>query len=189
VGSSHVSKFSVDLANLQALFDEAKRLTNHTEFVVIGSLSILGVVGNAKIPARMLMSIDVDCYTRRDPARIFELRQALGEASAFQAQHGYYLDPVAPTVATLPDGWEARLLSVNLDRDIVVQFLDPNDAAVSKYARNEPRDREWIRAGLSAGLLNIQIIASRFQQTDFESEAERAGAHAALEQDRRKTKR
>ncbi|MBM3391107.1 MAG: hypothetical protein FJY34_03920 [Betaproteobacteria bacterium] len=30
---------------------------------------------------------------------------------------------------------------------IVAGFLDPNDAAVSKYARGEPRDREWIRAG------------------------------------------
>lgn len=179
----------MDLGHLQALFDEAKRLTNHTEFVVIGSLSILGVVGDAKIPARMLMSIDVDCYTRRDPARIFELRGALGEASDFQVKHGYYLDAVAPTVATLPDGWEARLVAVKLERDIVVQFLDPNDAAVSKYARSEPRDREWIRAGLAAGLLNLQIITSRFAHTEFDSEEERASAYAALEQDRRKTKR
>jgi hypothetical protein len=179
----------VDLANLQELFDEAKRLTNHTEFVVIGSLSILGVVGGAKIPPRMLMSIDVDCYTLQDPARIFELRRPLGEASDFQANHGYYLDPMAPTVATLPNGWESRLVPVKLDRGIVVQFLDPNDAAVSKYVRNEPRDREWIRAGLSAGLLNAPIIASRFARTDFDSEEERTSAYAALEEDRVKVKR
>jgi hypothetical protein len=117
VGSGYVSKFSVDLANLQELFDEAKRLTNHTEFVVIGSLSILGVVDGAKIPPRMLMSIDVDCYTRQDPSRIFDLRRPLGEASDFQANHGYYLDPVAPTVATLPDGWESRFVLFNLGRD------------------------------------------------------------------------
>lgn len=179
----------MDLANLQELFDEAKRLTDHTEFVVIGSLSILGVVGGAEIPRRMLMSIDVDCYTRQDPARIFELRRPLGEGSDFQASHGYYLDPVAPTVATLPDGWEARLVPVKLDRGIVVQFLDPNDAAVSKYARSELRDREWIRAGLSAGLLSAPIIASRFAQTDFDSAEERISAYAALEEDRAKAKR
>ena len=41
---------------------------------------------------------------------------------------------------------------------IVAYFLDPDDAAVSKYARCEPRDREWIRAGLLAGLLSIAKI-------------------------------
>ena len=80
-------------------------------------------------------------------------------------------------------------MPVHLAHGIVVQFLDPNDAAVSKYARNEPRDREWIRAGLSAGLLNEQIIASRFGQTTFVSDDELKTARAALEEDIRKLKR
>lgn len=173
----------MDLDNLQELFDEAKRLTNQTEFVVIGSLSILGVLGSSKVPERMLMSIDVDCYTPQDPTRIFDLGGPLGENSAFKASHGYFLDPVSPKVASLPDQWESRLVTVKLAREIVVRFLDPNDAAVSKYARNEPRDREWIRAGLSAGLLNSEIIASRFRQTDFASDDERRSAYAALAED------
>lgn len=178
----------MDLANLQVLFDEAKKLTNHTEFVVIGSLSILGVVEDS-IPERMLISIDVDCYTRTDPGRVFELKKPLGESSEFQASHGYYLDPVSPNLAALPEQWESRLVRVPLERGIVVQFLDPNDAAVSKYARNEPRDREWLRAGLSAGLLNAQIIKSRFAQTNFVSDDERKGAYAALEEDSAKLQR
>ena len=34
----------MELSNLQELFDEARKLTNHTEFVVVGSLSVLGVI-------------------------------------------------------------------------------------------------------------------------------------------------
>src|SRR5258708_2438859 len=152
----------MELSDLQELFDEAKNLTSHTEYVVVESLSILGVVQANEIPARMLMSIDVDCFTRQDPGRIFELKGALGEGSAFEASHGFYLDPISPSLPTLPENWQYRLIRVALANGIVVFFLDLNDAAVSKYARSEPRDREWIQAGLEAGLLSIPIIESRF---------------------------
>jgi hypothetical protein len=34
-----------------------------------------------------------------------------------------------------------------LPSGVKVKYLEPNDCAVSKYARSEPKDREWIRAG------------------------------------------
>lgn len=178
----------MDLSHLQKLFSEAKKLSKQSEFVVIGSLSILGVVpGATEIPARMLMSIDVDCYSKSDPGRIFELRDKLGEGSAFEAENGYYLDPVSPHVATLPDQWEYRLIRVPLDGGIVIYFLDPNDAAVSKYARYDVRDKEWIRAGLEAGLLSASIIEARFRDTPFLDDAEAQRARQALAGDRAAT--
>lgn len=174
----------MDLSHLQALFSEARRLTNHSEFVVVGSLSILGIVQGNNVPARMLMSIDVDCYTRADPGRIFELKDALGEGSAFEAANGYYLDPVSPNLPVLPDQWEARLIPRGLGDGVLIFFLEPNDAAVSKYARGEPRDREWIRAGLEAGILSAPIIESRFPQTHFLDAAERDRAFRGLAEDR-----
>jgi hypothetical protein len=174
----------MDLSHLQALFIEAKRLTKHREFVVVGSLSILGVVQkSSEIPARMLMSIDVDCYTKADPGRIFELKEQLGEGSQFEEEHGYYLDPISPQLPVLPDKWEYRMIPVELAGGIVVYFLDPNDAAVSKYARCDARDREWIRAGLKAGLLSAPIIKSRFRQTTFLDDAEGVRASKALTED------
>jgi len=177
----------MDLTHLQALFGEAKRLAGHTEFVVVGSLSILGLVQGAAIPARMLMSIDVDCFTKSDPERIFDLRGELGEGSPFESRHGYYLDPVSPQLPTLPDNWEYRLLPLKLG-EVTLFFLDPNDAAVSKYARCDARDREWIRAGLEASLLSAPIIESRFRQTPFVDDAERERACRALEEDRAGTR-
>jgi hypothetical protein len=178
----------MELSHLQQLFDQARKLTNHTEFVVVGSLSILGLVEGSRVPARMLMSIDVGCWTRRDPERIFALSDALGEGSAFEARHGFYLDPISPRVPTLPENWQYRLLRVPLADGIVAFFLDPNDAAVSKYARCEPRDREWVQAGLKAGLLSGPVIASRFRETDFLDAAEHDRAARALAEDTRRSR-
>lgn len=175
----------MDLSHLQALFSEAKKLIKHKEYVVVGSLCVLGILRKpSEIPERMLMSIDVDCYTKTDPGRIFELKEKLGEGSAFEAEHGFYLDPISPEVATLPENWQYRLVPVELKESIVVHFLEPNDGAVSKYARCEPRDREWIRAGLKAGLLSAPIIEAKFRQTQFLDDAERDRAHQALTEDR-----
>jgi hypothetical protein len=169
--------------DLRRLFAEARRISGETEYVVIGSLAVLGYGGT--IPPRMAMSVDVDAWCKSDPSRVFELGSALGQGSVFEEQYGYYLDPVSPRVATLPEGWEARLIRIELDRSLVVWFLEPNDAAVSKYARLEPRDREWISAGLAGGILSFSILEARFAQTAFLDAAESARAHAAFDEDRK----
>jgi hypothetical protein len=115
---------------------------------------------------------------------VFDLAFALGQGSAFEAAYGYYLDPVSPRVATLPDGWDARLVRIGLDTSLAAWFLEPNDAAVSKYARMEPRDREWIRAGLDGAVLSLPTIDARFRETTFLDSAESARAHKALDEDR-----
>lgn len=168
--------------DLRKLFVEARRLSGESDFVVIGSLSALGTAG--AVPPRMAMSVDVDAWCKRDPARIFELRGALGEGSAFEAAHGYYLDPVSPRVATLPEGWEGRLVRVELEAGLAAWFLESHDAAVSKYARMEPRDREWIRAGLEGRILAFDIVEARFRATTFLDAGEDARARRALDEDR-----
>ena len=49
----------------------------------------------------------------------------------------------------------------------------------------EPRDREWIRPGLKAGVLSIAMLDARFAQTTFLDAHESARARKALEEDRR----
>jgi hypothetical protein len=176
----------VDVKDLQKLFERARDLTNHAEFVVVGSNSVLGVPFDGELPPRMTMSIDVDAYTKNDPGRIFDVEKQLGQGSPFELENGYYLDPVSPSLPTLPDGWESRLFKVKFDSGLVVHFLDPNDAAVSKYARCEPRDREWLQAGLDAGVLSGALIEYRMRETSFADDGERARAVAAFEEDSRR---
>ena len=173
--------------DLRRLFSEARKLVGETDYVVIGSLAALGYSG--EVPARMAMSVDVDAWCKSDPPRVFELAHTLGQGSAFEARHGYYLDPVSPRIATLPGGWEERLVRIELEPGLAVWFLEPNDAAVSKYARLEPRDREWIRAGLSGGILSLAILEARFEHTTFLDADESTRARAALDEDRQWTRR
>lgn len=88
-------------------------------------------------------------------------------------------------MATLPEGWADRLTRIELAPDLAAWFLEPNDAAISKYARLEPRDREWIRPGLRAGVLSVAMLEARFARTIFLDARESSRAREAFEEDRR----
>jgi hypothetical protein len=165
--------------SLFALPSEARKLCGHCDYVVIGSLSVLGLADVTAIPGDMTMSIDVGCYTLSDPGRIDGLRPALGEGSNFLRAHGIYLDPVSPRLATLPDGWETRLIKVAQD-GVVAHFLEPHDAAVSKLARGEQRDVRWVAAGARASILSVATIKHRMKSTNFFDAQEQQRATALL---------
>jgi hypothetical protein len=169
------------LKSLLHLLSEARAAVGHTEYVVIGSLSILGMEDVAQIPEGMSMSIDVDAYTRKDPGRIFDLTDLLGENSPFHRDHGIYLDAVSPDLPTLPDGWESRMLKVEQD-GLVVWFLHPDDAAVSKLARSDENDVRWVREGVAARLISPPMVKAHFRSTRFFDEEEEKRAREGLEQ-------
>jgi hypothetical protein len=160
-------------SHLFTLFEQARQLSGHRDFVVIGSLAILGTQDEDELPADMSMSVDIDCYTKADPGRILDLQGALGEGSVFHRAHGYYLDPVSPSLPCLPEGWEGRMTCLTQD-GLRLWFLDPDDTAISKYARSQPNDLRWIRAGLMSGLLSLPRVIARLPSTVFLDEAEAA---------------
>ena len=170
----------MDAAALFALLSEAKRLCGHARYVVVGSLSVLGVSEVAAIPGDMTMSIDADCYAQHDPGRTLDLQDALGEGSAYHRDHGIYLDPVNLKLPTLPDGWEGRLIELARD-GVVALFLEPHDAAVSKLARGEPRDLRWVLAGARGNILSLPLVQLRMKGTSFLDAAERQSALAHLD--------
>ena len=143
---------------LHTLLRQAKALSGHSEFVIVGSLAILGAASEP--PDTMVMSIDVDTYMKADPGRTGELNEALGQGSPFEDQHGYYLDPVSPNLPSFPEGWRDRLIEHDFG-DVRAFFVEPNDVAVSKYIRGDERDMRWLRAGLTSGLLNLDTIERR----------------------------
>lgn len=174
---------SLGLVNLESLFrllEAARALCGHREYVVVGSLSVLGLAQVTAIPADMTMSIDADCYTSTDPGRIFDLQAELGEGSSYHHSHGIYLDPVSPKLPTLPEGWEQRLIRIQ-QGEVTAAFLDPNDAAVSKLARGEPRDLRWVRAGLRVGIVSLAAVRLRMRNTPFLDAGEQQVALQALE--------
>ena len=166
--------------HIQRLLGEAARLTKHRDYVIIGSLSVLGAV--ASPPDTMVYSIDIDLYPKNDPGRTAEIAAQLGLGSEFEQIHGYYADVVSPMLPTLPEGWQQRLVRLEFENGVIGWFLEPNDAAISKYVRSEPRDREWIWAGLAAGILSAAVIEYRMRETLMETD-ERVRASQAFEVD------
>lgn len=168
--------------HLFKLFEEAHRLTGHKDFVVIGSLSILGTNDEDGIPIDMSMSNDIDCYTKADPGRIHDVKSALGEGSGFHKANGYYLDPVSPSLPSLPDGWEDRMTSLEQD-GVRIWFLDPDDAAISKYARSQPNDLRWIRAGLFSGHISLPKVRAKLLSTLFLDAEEESRVRVQIDAD------
>lgn len=174
----------MNLEDIDLLFSRIRDASGLGEFVVIGSLSALGL-SQQGLPARMTWSMEIDAYPERDPQRAGELSAQFGEDSAFHRDHGYYFDAVSPHLPTLPAGWEHRLIEQALPCGVRVKYLEPNDCAISKYARSEPKDREWIRAGIEAGILSMPTIEYRLRSTRFLDDQEAAKAKAAIAEDSR----
>jgi hypothetical protein len=170
------------LAHLWPLFKLAQERIGHSDYTIMGSLSVLGVEEHHPVPPEMSLSIDIDCFTTDDPARIFDLHAELGEDSPFHLRHGYYLDPISPSLPTLAPAWDARALLVE-GHGMRLRFLEPNDAALSKYARGEPRDVRWIRAGLAEGLVSLPVVKLRAKGSAFLDNDEALRVHTQLEAD------
>ncbi|GHU13880.1 hypothetical protein AGMMS50225_24670 [Betaproteobacteria bacterium] len=104
------------------LLVEARNVTNHQDYVIIGSLSVLGAFENP--PDAMTVSIDVDLYPKNDSSRASDVAQAVGENSWFEKEFGYYADAVSPALPALPDGWADRLMKVDFESGVTAWFLD-----------------------------------------------------------------
>lgn len=168
------------LEQLDRLLTEVARKHPVDSFVVIGSLAVLGLLDERRIPKAMILSSEVDAYPESDPARAFEIADDFGLGSVFEQKHGYYFDAVSPQLPTLPAGWEQRLIPRKLPGGTLVKFLEPHDAAIAKLARSDPKDLAWIRAGIRAAILSVATLEYRFRQTVFEDD-ERARARKVLD--------
>ena len=173
----------MNFEQVEALLTEVRDAQGVDKFVVMGSLSVLGLVASHEIPAAMLVSNELDGYPEDDPAGREAIAKRFGQGTPFELEHGYYFDPISPALPTLPDGWQDRLIPVRFASGVRAKFLEPNDAAVSKYARGEPKDRAWIREGLAASILSSATLRHRFSSTPFLDQEEHDRARAALAED------
>ena len=104
----------MNLAQVERLLGAIKAESGIDDFVVMGSISVLGMTLGHDIPEGMILSNDLDAYPRLDPGRAGALTKAWGQGSAFEREHGYYFDAISPNLPTLPAGWEARLITLQL---------------------------------------------------------------------------
>ena len=98
---------------LEHILRACRGTTDETEFIVIGSQSILGRHPDA--PRVLRKSMELDVYPKFRPDLSPDLAGNLGEFSLFHHTHGIWVDGVSPETATLPADWEARLVKVSND--------------------------------------------------------------------------
>lgn len=145
-------------SQLEHILRACKGTTDQTDFIVVGSQSILGRFPDA--PRVLRQSMEADVYPKTRPELAPLLTGNLGELSMFHQTHGYWVDGVSPTTATLPAGWEGRLVKVcNENTEGAVGWcLDPHDLAFSKLAARREKDLAFVAALIRHKLIRTSIL-------------------------------
>ena len=139
-------------SDLEHILRASKGVTGEMEFIVIGSQSILGLCPDA--PRVLRQSMEADLYPRFKPELSELVEGSLGRYSPFDQTFGYFADGVSPETATLPTGWEERLVRVSNENTggAIGWCLEPHDLAFSKLAAAREKDLEFV-----AGLFRFKI--------------------------------
>lgn len=136
-------------------------LTGETELILIGSQSILGEFPEA--PALLRQSTEVDVILKNKLEMTDHVDGTLGELSSFHSTHDFYVHGVSPGTATLPDGWEDRLVMVRSEstRQNTGWCLQGYDLAASKLVAFREKDRDFVRVLLGERLLEPATLQQR----------------------------
>ncbi len=148
-------------AELEHVLRAAAAVTGDSEIVVIGSQAILGQFPDA--PESLLASREADVYPRNHPERADEIDSSLGDGSYFDATYGYYAHAVGPETATMPGGWEQRLVRVENENTggATGWCLEVHDLLLSKCVAGRERDWEFVEEALRHGLADPVELARR----------------------------
>jgi hypothetical protein len=155
---------------LEHIIRAASAIAEDDGIVIIGSQAILGQFPDA--PSELLRSMEADVFPRTHPDRADLIDGSIGELSPFHTAFGYYAQGVGEETATLPAGWRDRLIPVNTPRTrgSTGWCLEVHDLAVSKYAANRPKDREFVRALVLHALVDRATLEARWKATTVEPE-------------------
>lgn len=155
---------------LEHIIRAATAITGVTELVIIGSQAVLGQFPEA--PDELLLSIEADVFSRRDPADSDLIDGSIGEGSPFHQTFGYYAHGVSVETAVLPVGWRERLVPVRNQNTGggTGLCLEIHDLAVSKLAAGREKDFDFITGLLRHDLVQASVIRERLAKTELPPE-------------------
>jgi hypothetical protein len=157
-------------SELEHLLRAAGAIADDTEIVVIGSQAILGQFPDA--PAKLLVSSEADLFPLHRPELADLIDGSIGEGSQFHELFGYYAQGVSERTATLPKGWQSRLVRIANPntRGVSGLCLEVNDLAISKYVAGREKDLEFTRELAKQGMTDSSVLLGRVGQTDLPPE-------------------
>jgi hypothetical protein len=152
-------------SELAHILRAACEVTQEPEILVIGSQAILASFGDDELPSEAVRSIEADVAFLDDPdeRKSDAVDGTIGEESSFHETFGIYGQGVSISTATLPAGWEQRLVAFKSPEAGTSRAvcLDPHDLVVSKLVAGREKDFEFGRALLAAGLVDLDILLTR----------------------------
>lgn len=146
---------------LEHIIRAATGITGATEFVIVGSQAVLGQFPQA--PDELLVSIEADVFSLRDPADSDLIDGSIGEGSPFHQTFGYYAHGVSVETAVLPGGWRERVVPIHNPNTGggTGLCLEIHDLAVSKLVAGREKDVDFLAGILRHRLARAEIIRSR----------------------------
>jgi hypothetical protein len=143
-------------SQLVELLAAARGIVGERDLVIIGSQCVHARTDDA--PAEVLMSRECDVLLDEHDALTARLDAELGEASAYRAEHGVYVDTVNDdTFPFLPSGWEQRTQPL-VDG---VRCLEVHDLVLSKLAAGRLKDYELVAVLLGRALADETTVRDR----------------------------
>ncbi len=149
----------------------ACEVSGDTEVWVFGSQAILGEYPDA--PESLCASIEVDIQPKNHPDKVDDVDGSLGEQSSFHASFGFYVHGVSIAAATLPSGWQSRVIPVMDEigtRGKTGLCVEAHDLAASKLAAYREKDRNFVRALLKEGLVQGATLRVRLAALNVAAE-------------------
>lgn len=152
-------------SELEHLIRAAGAIAGDWQLVVIGSQAILGQFPDA--PVALLASMEADIYPKNRQELAEVVDGAIGEGSFFHRQFGYYAQGVGPETATLPAGWETRLVPISNANTGGIEglCLEVHDLAISKYVAGRPKDLEFNHVLAAQRMTDRDTLRQRLRRT------------------------
>jgi uncharacterized nucleotidyltransferase DUF6036 len=173
---------AVNRAQLEHVIRASAAISGDDEIIVIGSQAILGQFPAP--PAELCISNEADVYPRNKPDMADVIDGAIGELSMFHDTFGYYAQGVSPHTATLPRGWQSRLIAVNNanTRGATGWCLEVHDLVLAKYAAGRDKDHQFVSEALRHHLVQPEELLRRLADLPID-EAQRARIEARITAD------
>ena len=156
-------------ADLEHIIRASAVIAADEEIIVIGSQAILGQYPNA--PADLLVSVEADVYPKNHPERWELIDGSIGELSPFHETFGYYAQGVEPGTATLPAGWEQRLVVVSnaQTRGAKGLCLEVHDLAIWRLVAWREKDKAFLEALVRHRLIERETLEERLGATELDA--------------------
>jgi hypothetical protein len=140
-------------------------VTEDGKILVIGSQAILASYPDSDLPPEATLSIEADIafLDETGEQKADEVDGAIGEASRFHAEFGYYGQGVGLSTATLPTGWEDRVVPFDWGDtgDAEAVCLEPHDLVLAKLVAGREKDFEFADALIAHGLIDPELLLER----------------------------